>query len=75
MAVNDAVSSPQPFAMAEDVELINEINIDTSNVMAANTLAFTYILNYAKMLVVDHRVVCIRKHFHSLGEYLRKIGK
>jgi hypothetical protein len=76
VAVNDAVSSPQPFATAEDVELINEINIDTSNVMAANTLAFTYILNYAKMLVVDHeRVVCIRKHFHSLGEYLRKTGK
>ena len=76
VAVNDAVSSPQPFATAEDVELINEINIDTSNCMAANTLAFTYILNYAKMLVVDHeRVVCIRKHFHSLGEYLRKTGK
>jgi hypothetical protein len=76
VAVNDAVSSPQPFATAEDVELINEINIDTSNVMAANTLAFTYILNYAKMLVVDHeRVVCIRKHFNSVGEYLRKTGK
>jgi hypothetical protein len=76
VAVNDAVSSPQPFATAEDIELINEINIDTSNCMAANTLAFTYILNYAKMLVVDHeRVVCIRKHFHSLGEYLRKTGK
>jgi hypothetical protein len=76
VAVNDAVSSSQPFAMAEDVELINEINIDTSNVIAANTLAFTYILNYAKMLVVDHeRVVCIRKHFNSVGEYLRKTGK
>jgi hypothetical protein len=73
---NDAVSSPQPFATAEDVELINEINNDTSNVMAANTLAFTNVSNYAKMLVVDHeRVVCIRKHFHSLGEYLRKMGK
>jgi hypothetical protein len=76
VAVNDAVSSPQPFATAEDVELINEINIDTSNIMAANSLVFTYVSNYAKMLVVDHeRVVCIRKHFHSLGEYLRKMGK
>jgi hypothetical protein len=69
MAVNDAVSSQQPFATAEDVELINEIKRDTSNVMAANTLAFTYVSNYAKILVVDHkRVVCIRKDFHSLGE-------
>ncbi len=76
VAVNNAASSSQPFATEEDIELINEINTDTSIILATNTLGATYVSNYAKMLVVDdERVVCKRKHFHSLGEHLRKTGK
>jgi hypothetical protein len=76
VAVNDAVSSPQPVATAEDIELINKLNIDTSIILAGAAQAATHVSNYSKMLVEDNkRVVCIRKHFNSVGEYLRKMGK
>jgi hypothetical protein len=76
VAANDTAYSSQPFATAEDIELINKINIDTSIVLKGAVQAATYVSKFSKMLVEDDkRVVCIRKHFHSLGEYLRKIGK
>ncbi len=75
--MNDAVSSPQSVATAEDIELINKINIDTSIILAGAAEAATHhVANYSKMLVEDNkRVVCVRKHFNSVGEYLRKLGK
>jgi hypothetical protein len=76
VAANDTAYSSQPPATAEDIELINKINTATSIVLKRAAQAATCVSNFSKMLVEDDkRVVCIRKQFRSLGEYLRKIGK
>jgi hypothetical protein len=69
-------SSSQPIATPEEVEMIDRLNIDLSNVMHASCKADAAISAFSLVLVEDQQHVdCVRKYFNTLGGYLRKFGK